>query len=283
MEYYGYSNFNPLFALLMCLVALFGLASCFFGFKIQKFFICLETAIFSSIAGILLAYQMDFDDIWVIISAVVMAIIGGILGYAFFKLFVILVSGVIGYLSMLVINMLITGDSPIQLIALFSGAVIGILSAVLIKPIFIISTAISGGILAGYAIYAMFDDAGFIQSFLFYGSLEGEWANTLGILLVIAGLVVQIITNYKIKESTIKTDEFKQQTFLPTTVSSQTTAVCSNCNCDNIYDDKNKFCKKCGTKLQPPSIPDKYCAYCGTKSKPTDNYCLNCGLNLIKK
>lgn len=284
MGYYSYSSFNPWFALLMGVVALFGLASCFFGFKIQKFFICLETAIVFSVVGIILAYREDVYGTGLIIAGVVMAIIGGFLGYTLFKIFVVLISGVTGYVSMLILSMLITGNSPNQFLAILCGLVLAVLSAFLIKPIFIISTAISGGILAGYGIYAVFEGARFMRRFLVYGSLDGDWGNTLGILLVIAGLVFQIITNYDTKELMAKANGIKQRAFSPvfnpTTVPSQTTVACSNCNWNNIYDEKNRFCEQCGAKLQPPRIPDKYCAYCGTKSSPTDLFCLNCGSKL---
>lgn len=49
---------------------------------------------------------------------------------------------------------------------------------------------------------------------------------------------------------------------------------CKSCGFENA--DENKFCKKCGTKLEKEITP-KFCRYCGKETIPGTRFCTGCG------
>ncbi|MEM3397030.1 MAG: zinc ribbon domain-containing protein [Thermoplasmata archaeon] len=49
-------------------------------------------------------------------------------------------------------------------------------------------------------------------------------------------------------------------------------------NCGNTIKPGDKFCRKCGTKIQV----EVYCTKCGTKAEPDDMFCGSCGSKLRK-
>ena len=49
---------------------------------------------------------------------------------------------------------------------------------------------------------------------------------------------------------------------------------CSSCGFENA--EGNKFCKKCGSKLEVPQTP-KFCRSCGKAVTPGNLYCVGCG------
>ena len=164
------------------------LLNCFFGYKIKKVMITIggviKGAIIGAILGVILAASTDIPvGATVGIAAILIAILGGFLAFKLYKFGIFMLYWFLGTLVFLVV-FIVMGMFEMSFIAIIPGLVVGILAVVLNKPYLIITTAIAGGMGAGYLIGILTNT---VVGFL------------LGIALSVGGAIVQFHLEKKAK------------------------------------------------------------------------------------
>lgn len=141
---------EELFAMLFVLLAIPSLLNCFFGYKIQKFFITLSGVATGGIIGLVIGALAGGDSAGAVaaIMALLMAVLGGFLAFKLYRLGIFLTFWLYGTVLFAVLFLAAGGFEMIP-VAVVLGLIIGVLALVLHKGFIICMTAISGGISAG--------------------------------------------------------------------------------------------------------------------------------------
>jgi len=154
---------------------------CFFGYKLQKLLITLSGIGTGAIVGALIG-ALSLEEAVIILSALILAILGGFIAYKLFRIGIFLQFWLLGTL---VFAALFAVARLFELIpvSIILGLLIGILALVLHKGFVILTTAISGGMIAGACI----------------GLSLGQpvLSIVIGILLAVLGAVVQFALEKK--------------------------------------------------------------------------------------
>jgi hypothetical protein len=158
------------------LVAIPMLLNCFFGYKLQKFFITVSGVLIGAIIGFVVAV-ISRDEAVMAVAMILVPILCGFIAYKLYRLGVFIHFWLLGSMASIVV-LLVLGAGTVSIGAgVIIGLVIGVLALALNKSFIIVTTAISGGMSAGETIG------------LFMG--DGAIGLVLGVLLSVAGAMVQ--------------------------------------------------------------------------------------------
>jgi len=163
-------------AAVICVIALI---ECFFGFRLFRIWIAICGFFLFGALGTAVAYALSDKAGIALFVGILTAIAGAFVAYRLYLAGVFLSCGLMGY----ILGYLLTG---IYWPGIVLGLVFGVLGVLFVKPVVILSTAISGGLLAGFTLVIVF------------GGSSRAAALLLGLLLAAAGVYVQWVTNRKV-------------------------------------------------------------------------------------
>lgn len=212
---------------------IFGVINAFFGYKLFRLLLSLVGFLAgAAIGAILVLGSSSPSDEALIAFALLGGIIGSILAEVFHGLGVFLV---VGALSMLVAYLFLENDQA----ALVVGVLCGLAGVFLEKYVIILSTALSGGVLA-------------VEGFWLTTKGDGDAAWLMGVVLALGGILFQLWSNRstsdKVVVSEVKVQAAPVQTAQGQTAKAQTAvSYCSACGAP--VEPGEAFCGKCGTKI----------------------------------
>lgn len=164
--------------------AVFALLNCFFGFRLQKLWITLVGFLIGFVLGMIPCLLWIHSEHALAIATVVGLVVGvliGLLAYKLYRVGVFLWVGVLtfGFVANLFPEKLAWLGIVLGVIA---GVLVGVLALRFLRPVVIVTTALSGGMTAAQDFLRMFDVT---QVLIVLG---------VGLLLAVLGMVVQFAT-----------------------------------------------------------------------------------------
>lgn len=156
---------------------------CFFGYKLYKLWISLVSALIFAGIGVGIVTANGMSENAIIGGAIAGAVLGALIGFFLWRVgFFLLVLSMV-FLVVAGICFAQGMESLSIIIALAVGLICAILAMVLVKPILILYTGITGGFAAAESLLVLF---------------EIEWKYfipLIGAVLTVAGVIVQFLTN----------------------------------------------------------------------------------------
>lgn len=268
------------FAGLGAIFLVWGLVNALFGYKLFKIVLAITGFIVGVIVGLIVGVALgssrDMEAI-IPVAALLGGIIGAVLAVALHKVGVFFAVGAMGFL---VFDILFR----IFLIALVLGIVCGIVGVILEKYAIIVSTALSGGSLAGLGL-------GFITG------NTGGFVFVSGLLIGIGGIVFQLwLERPKPAAVAAAAVTASAAASIPTAVpysgspapapaptatppSAPALSTVPHCQyCGNQLPRGASFCSKCGRMTVAESSGQTvFCRKCGAKISSSANFCGKCG------
>lgn len=181
----GFGDIREIINQILAILMIPMLINCFLGYKIQKFLITLGGVISGALIGLLIGILCQNEVVAVLI--ILLSAVGcGFLAYKVYKLGVFIYHWQLGTLLFIVL-FLYVGVYNLIVTAPFFGIFVGILAVILNKWYIIISTAFSGGMVAGKAL-----------AFILELSLMGF---VFGLFISIMGIVVQCLLEKETKSA----------------------------------------------------------------------------------
>ncbi len=177
-----------------------GLLSCFLGYKLTKVYIAICGFLLGAAIGGTIGAAMSSATMVVVLGLIV-GICAGFVAYKAYKVGIFImafltaglfVAGVvIGYMSRkngLSIQDYVTTESllPAIIAGVVAGIIAGVICVIITKPMLIVTTSLSGGMYSGALIAAIMK--------------QSKLSLIFGLVLFVAGLIVQIKTNNGILE-----------------------------------------------------------------------------------
>jgi hypothetical protein len=189
-------SFKGSMAIILAIGAIFLCLQCFFGYRIFKFWIGVQGFILFGIIGIVIVYLSFKGEVELtLILGLVLGVLGALLAMELYKIGVFLQCFWTGSIIGVLIGKLVELDmGQTVYISVSFGIILGIIGVILIKPIIILSTGISGGMSLGY-IVAISSDQDILVAIL------------LGIIVSMCGVLYQFYSEEQPQGSTIKQDE----------------------------------------------------------------------------
>lgn len=236
--------------------AAIGAIYCFFGYRLYKVLVVLITilgglAIFG--IGMMLDSPLAFIGLGIAIVCPFFAV--KLLKFGVFLYVTLLTSGIL--------YLLINPEEGGIILVILAGIILGIVAVFISKYIIIVTSAVTGGYLAGVGAAALFGDTEKYGFFWF--------------IMFTAGLVFQIVDNRRIERN--KTQQQGVQAIIATPEFQSTQAIqpvniqpVTYCSCGIAFKEGAKFCVSCGS---PPSKTTT--CICGYKFLPNEKFCPNCG------
>lgn len=158
-----------LFKLVALVAIVWGLANCFLGFKMQRVLTAVTAALSFGVAGGVVAAKFSNGTVGLLVGLVCAALFGWI-AFRFYKQMLVFLFGAGGFLVGFLLGKAFSGSSSDVsstiisiVIGVFIGVAVGFLTHKIYKPFIIITTAIFGGLIGGYALYAIFAYKGFVD------------------------------------------------------------------------------------------------------------------------
>lgn len=217
---------------------------CLFGYKLIKFWIAMQGFIIGGLLTLLFTAPAFHGSIPKgILIILIGALIGAWLAFKLYKIGVFLHCFLIGFLITAFLGLSIDASAAV-ILGLIGGIVLGIIGVKLIQPVFILSTAIGGGLTAGSFLGTILDSDS-TQGFL------------LSLLCIGIGLYVQIKMNGGLFENHNKpiVSSYTGNPMPPVHIQ-EPVELNTNQNikircqyCGSINEEKNKFCIKCGKEI----------------------------------
>ena len=257
--------------LLLC-----GFINAFFGYKLFKLLIAIAGFLSGALIGGLVSLGGDSAGL-TLLCVLIGGIIGAVLAIVLHRLGVFLTVGAtVFFLSWVIIGSM--------LIALLFGILCGIIGAIFEKYAIIISSALSGGALAGSGLACIFH-------------LSGIIVTVLGLLIGICGIAFQLWLEQRRPAAAVPPPAAApyppvppqpwpaaappKPAAPPAAVPTgapvrQSSSYCPNCG--SAIAPGSAFCKKCGRGIEAQSAEGGcFCAGCGAKMSGTANFCGKCG------
>lgn len=145
---------DSIFRTITILMIIPSLLNCFFGYKIQKFFITLGGVVVGGIIGMLVGALSSGESVVVVLAALLFAVLGGFLAFTLYRVGLFITFWLYGTVFFAVF-FLVYGAYEMIPTAVVLGLIVGVLALVLHKGFVICTTAICGGMPAGMAIGSM--------------------------------------------------------------------------------------------------------------------------------
>ncbi|MDD6035973.1 MAG: TMEM198/TM7SF3 family protein [Lachnospiraceae bacterium] len=182
MSFGGLSGIMDFLGGLVVIAVIPMLINCFFGYKILKFMITLGGACVGALLGALIGVFCG-GEIAIVLFAILLAILCGFIAFKLYKLGIFLQFWLLGTVLFAAL-FLIMGYPGAVGFGVVLGLIVGVLAVVLHKGFVIITTAFSGGMVAGLGIGAAF------------GAPIGG-SIVIGITLFVFGMIVQFAMEKK--------------------------------------------------------------------------------------
>lgn len=139
---------------------LVALATCFFGYRLLKFWVSVAGALVFGALGACLGGWLGgllnggaaLATVLMWVLAILLAVLGGILAFKLYKVGVFLYCFVCGFSVGALVAMLLGAPDKWWLVSLILGLAAGVVGVLMTKHIVILSTSLSGGFSAGSAI-----------------------------------------------------------------------------------------------------------------------------------
>lgn len=219
---YGQSLDSGLTIFLFKLVALiaiaWGLANCFLGFKIQRVITAITAGVLFGFVGKAVTTGFSNQTIGILVG-LVFAGVFGFIAFKFYKQMLVFLIGAGGFAVAFSICQAASGSSTgtsstiiAVVVGLLVGVAVGFVTLKIYKPLIIIATALQGGLIGGYALYAIFAYKGFMDFATraltgFLGSYMGAQQSggstwlIIALILIVTGIIFQFKTaGRKIKD-----------------------------------------------------------------------------------
>lgn len=197
--FYELTDGGSTIVVLLCLLSIiFGVLSCFFGYKIFKFIVGVCGFVIGALAGIILisASNGDASGPAVIVTAIVGGIIGAFLAVKLYFIGIFFIGALFGGLTGYTLTLGNNSDNSGVLI-LVLAIIAGILAVIIKKFMIILSTSVSGAQSISMAIV--------ILMYVLSGKENDSLYNILWIILAIVGFCYQYSSN---KKSPVGTDVY---------------------------------------------------------------------------
>jgi len=157
---------------------LFAALQCFLGYKLFKFWVAVCGFFTFGILGGLLSSSISDEVGMAVFIGIISALIGAFIAFKLYKVGVFILCGFMGFLLGYVLTQSVT-------LGIIMALFLGVLSVFFVKPVIIISTSISGGLVAGTSLARVLGIDSFATSII------------IGIMFAIFGILVQFSTNKK--------------------------------------------------------------------------------------
>jgi len=267
-----------------------GIVICFFSICIRRILSAIIGFIYGAAFGFLLAFLINlFSSIGTagfVVIILIFAVLIAIISYKYYRFFVFLNTFLVSFISFFNLVQYLTNSSMSSsvTIAIVLATVVGIVSAILYDPLFIISTAFFGGTLISFGVLSMYRGTDIVQ--LARGIIWNEsgliQVIILTIILGVAGIIVQFILLKKLNIGHSDTSYKKSLT---------ANKKCRQCS--EIYTGSSN-CPKCGFSLYEEvniSIPNSniappinknfgdtwVCKKCSETNSTSSTSCKGCG------
>jgi hypothetical protein len=160
----------------MTAVALVGflaaIIQCLFGFKLMKFWIAVQGLFIGGFVGAVISMLIGPSGPILLLFALIGAVIGAFVAFKLYKVGVFINCFGLGFFIVAGLVLAFINPSIAIPFGIIGGIAAGVIAVILIQPVFIISTSISGGMMAGSfmsTILQMGSAAGILFGFLFSG------------------------------------------------------------------------------------------------------------------
>lgn len=222
---------------------IFAALQCFLGYKLFKFWIAVCGFFTFGILGGIIGAMVAKNTGIAVFCGILFAILGAFAAYKLYKIGVFILCGFMGF----ILGYILTQSAALGIIM---AVALGVLGVFFVKPVIIISTGISGGLLAGSSIATVFNINDSLVSII------------LGILFAVFGVLVQFATNKKvidtnqqvsqnnIAQSYVAPVQYPIENMTPQPADKVNTSIyCPGCGALNKGN--AIFCVNCGTKIAP--------------------------------
>lgn len=226
---------------------LFAVLQCFLGYKLFKFWIAVWGFFIFGILGLTIGGIAAESSQAGVIIGILTGVLGAFIAFKLYKVGVFLLCGFMGF----IMGYIAAESAAIGIVV---AIVVGVLGVFFIKPVVIISTSVSNGLVAGSSLARVFNNT------------DSTVHLVLGILFAVGGIVVQFMTNKKPADTNQKLQQNSNADFphsvLETAATSQNLytnmptqpendiSVTPKCpSCGNLNERADKFCRNCGARI----------------------------------
>ena len=157
---------------------LFTALQCFLGYKLFKFWVAVCGFFTFGILGGVVSSTISGNAGMTAFIAILSALLGAFIAFKLYKVGVFILCGFMGFLLGYVLTRTVV-------LGIIMALILGVLSLFFVKPVIIISTSISGGLVAGTSLTRVLGIDSFATSII------------IGVLFAIFGMLVQFATNKK--------------------------------------------------------------------------------------
>ncbi len=257
-----------------CFVVPFGLAivTCLLGFRLYKVYSGFCGFVLGGSIGLFFAIKCE-SLIWLIIGLLI-AIAFAYIAYQFYQIGLFILGSITAFPVFAIISLMISLSKGALIVAALLSFGVGIIVAIFYKPIIILSTAISGGSMAGTILACVIAHTRMMGLF--------------GIIFTCLGLYYQTKVNNGLLESGSLIEKLKNKGILPESVLPHSkpvhvSASAEKCHkCGAVLTPGSEFCMECGEKVvksssSPSSSGKIICPVCKAENSPESDFCMNCG------
>lgn len=181
---------------LLIVTALFGLIYCFFGFKLMRFLSTLVGFLIGITVGQIVQQNAQFAPPLDLIVPIAAGVLFAILGFFLFRIgiFFVVLLGVFSIVMSLLTEYTKLDATVVAIVAIVIAVILSVLSVVYLRPMVIISTALSGGMTFANE---LFENVVHIR---WDAQIETIVRLGVGLLLALIGMIYQFRTTRHMKE-----------------------------------------------------------------------------------
>ncbi|NNU77385.1 DUF4203 domain-containing protein [Clostridium estertheticum] len=180
---------------------------CFLGYKLFKFWVTVCGFFTFGIMGGVVSNTSSDNAGMAMFIVLLSALIGAFITFKLYKVGIFILCGFMGFLLGYVLTQAVT-------LGIIMALVLGVLSIFFVRPVIIVSTSLSGGLIAGISLAKVLDISSFATSII------------IGVLFAIFGMVVQFATNKKI--SNVNEDNSQNNTLIVSSIKDSSMKSSSN-------------------------------------------------------
>ncbi|MBZ9616085.1 TM7S3/TM198-like domain-containing protein [Clostridium estertheticum] len=180
---------------------------CFLGYKLFKFWVTVCGFFTFGIMGGVVSNTSSDNAGMAIFIVLLSALLGAFITFKLYKVGIFILCGFMGFLLGYVLTQVVT-------LGIIMALVLGVLSVFFVRPVIIVSTSLSGGLIAGISLAKVLGISSFATSII------------IGILFAIFGMVVQFATNKKI--SNVNEDNSQNNTLIVSSIKDSSMKSSSN-------------------------------------------------------
>ncbi|MBW9172860.1 DUF4203 domain-containing protein [Clostridium estertheticum] len=180
---------------------------CFLGYKLFKFWVTVCGFFTFGIMGGVVSNTSSDNAGMAMFIVLLSALLGAFITFKLYKVGIFILCGFMGFLLGYVLTQAVT-------LGIIMALVLGVLSIFFVRPVIIVSTSLSGGLIAGISLAKVLDISSFATSII------------IGILFAIFGMVVQFATNKKI--SNVNEDNPQNNTLIVSSIKDSSMKSSSN-------------------------------------------------------